>query len=212
MLSPEEKAEKESRKACKIEICDVLATRNPDGPEVDCDITKTWREEDIIKMLGNKSSWPWGKAVCKSKLALARETLARAMSEGDYQVALPSQTVRCTLDRKEGGEPYTVDIELAPKVKFKDGKAVDASLNWGKVSAPMLIYPLIYAGTGLDNSTNVLGPIVTRMVNEFTSKKCAAVKSELPSSKGNTEPASTPASPAAPASSPSPTPPVDKPQ
>ncbi len=44
----------------------------------------------------------------------------------------------------------------------------------------MLAYALIYAGTGLDNSANILGPEVTRMVNEFTTKKCAEVKAELP--------------------------------
>ncbi len=42
----------------------------------------------------------------------------------------------------------------------------------------MLVYALIYAGTGLDNSTNILGPEVVRMANEFTGKKCAAVRTE----------------------------------
>jgi hypothetical protein len=44
---------------------------------------------------------------------------------------------------------------------------------------------LIYASTGLDNSANILGPEVTRMVNEFTTKKCAKLKDDLPRSKGN---------------------------
>jgi hypothetical protein len=64
-------------------------------------------------------------------------------------------------------------------VKFKDGKATDAALNWGEASAPLLIYPLIYACTGLDNQTNVLGPKVVHMVNEFTTRKCTEVKAEL---------------------------------
>ena len=62
------------------------------------------------------------------------------------------------------------------KVKFNDGKATEATINWGPASAPLLIYPLIYAGTGLDNSTNVLGPEVVRLVNGFATKKCAEVK------------------------------------
>ncbi len=72
-----------------------------------------------------------------------------------------------------------VEIEIAPKVSFANGKAVTASLNWGEASAPLLVYPLVYAGTGLDNQTNVLGPEVVRMVNEFSTKKCAEVKAEL---------------------------------
>ena len=98
---------------------------------------------------------------------------------------MPTQKMRCTLAQKKEGEPYAVEVSIAPKVSFENGKAVSASLNWGEASAPMLVYALIYAGTGIDNSTNVLGPEVVRMVNEFTTKKCAEVKDELPSAKPN---------------------------
>jgi hypothetical protein len=180
VLTPEELAEKDARKACKQKLCDIVATREPNGDDVACDITKTWREEDIVKMLGGKINWPWGKAVCQSKLELQRKPLALAMSEPEYEIVMPSQTLRCTLAQKDKGDPYAIEITLAPKVKFKDGKASEAALNWGKASAPMFIYPLIYAGTGFDNSTNVLGPEVVRLVNEFTTKKCAELKAELP--------------------------------
>ena len=150
-----------------------------------CDITKTWREEDITKMLGGKIAWPWGKAVCQSKLEIKRADLAKAMSEAEYEVALEPQKVSCTLAQKDKGEPYVVKITMAPKVKFKDGKAIEASINWGEASAPLLVYPLIYAGTGLDNQTNVLGPQVVRMVNEFATRKCAEVKAELSGGKAD---------------------------
>jgi hypothetical protein len=184
-LTPEEKAEKEARKACKIKICDVLATKNADGDDVSCDITKTWREADITKMMGGKFTWPWGKAVCQSKLELKREPLAKAMSETSFKVVMQEQKVRCTLAQKDGSDPYVVEVAMSPKVAFKDGKATGATINWGEASAPLLIYPLIYAGTGLDNSTNFLGPEVVKMVNEFTTKKCAEVKAELPSNAPN---------------------------
>jgi hypothetical protein len=184
-LTPEEKAEKEARKACKIKICDIIATRDPAGDDVSCDIVKTWREAAITKMLGGKIDWPYGKAVCQSKLDLKREPLAKAMSEAKYEIVMPTQKMRCTLEQKKEGEPYAVEVSIAPKVSFENGKAVSASLNWGEASAPMLVYALIYAGTGIDNSTNVLGPEVVRMVNEFTTKKCAEVKAELPSAKPN---------------------------
>jgi hypothetical protein len=185
-LTPEEKAEKEGRKACKIEICDILATKEPMGDDISCDIVKTWRKEDITKMLGGKIGWPWGKAVCQSKLELKRAPLAKAMRETDYEIVMAAQTVRCTLARTDDdAEPYAVEVAMAPKVTFKDGKAVEASIGWGEASAPLLIYPLIYAGTGLDNSTNVLGPEMVKMVNEFTTKKCAKVKDELPSRRVN---------------------------
>jgi hypothetical protein len=121
-LTPEEKAEKEARKACKAKICDIIATRNTAGEDVSCDIVKTWREEDIAKMLGGKIEWPWGKAVCQSKLELPRAPLAKAMSEPEYEIVMPQQKVRCTLAQKEKGEPYVVEVTMSPKVKFKDGR------------------------------------------------------------------------------------------
>ena len=103
VLTPEELAEKEARKECKKKICDIIATRDPNGEDVACDITKTWREEDIVKMLGGKISWPWGKAVCQSRLELKRKPLALAMSESEYEIVMPAQKVRCTLAQKETG-------------------------------------------------------------------------------------------------------------
>jgi hypothetical protein len=182
VLTPEEKAEKEARKACKIKICDIIVTKNPLGDDVACDIVKTWREADITKMLGGQINWPWGKAVCQSKLELKREPLANAVAGGEHEVVLPTQKVSCKLNQKSEGEPYVVEVAMAPKVKFKDGKAIEAMLNWGEAMAPLFVYPLVYGGTALDNSSNVLGPEVVRMVNEFSTKKCAEVKNELPSS------------------------------
>jgi hypothetical protein len=178
-LTPEEKAEKEAREAGKAKICEIIATRDPVGEDVSCDIVKTWREEDIAKMLGGKISWPWGKAVCQSKIKLPRATLAKAMT------VVREQKVGCTLDQKKKGEPYVVELTMSPKVKFKDGKASEASVNWGPASAPLLIYPLIYNRHGLDNSSNVLGPEVVGLANAFTTKKCAEVKAELPAGKSN---------------------------
>jgi hypothetical protein len=173
VLTPEEKAEKDARKACKIKICDIIVTKNPVGGDVACDIVKTWREADIVKMLGGKITWPWGKAVCQSRLEVKREPLANAMGVGEHEVVLPTQKVSCKLNQKNEGEPYVVEVAMAPKVKFKDGKAVEAMLNWGEATAPLFVYPLVYGGTALDNSSNVLGPEVVRMVNEFSTKKCA---------------------------------------
>jgi uncharacterized protein YnzC (UPF0291/DUF896 family) len=177
-LTPEEQGEKDARKACKKKICDIIASRDPMGEDVSCDIVKTWREEDIVKMLGGRINWPWGKAVCESRLEVKRKDLALAMSEPVYDMTMPAQKLRCTLAQKEGGEPYAIEVTMTPTAKFENGKATVASVNWGEASASMFIYPLIYAGTGLDNSANVLGPEVVRMINEFTTKKCAEVMTE----------------------------------
>ena len=124
-------------------------------------------------MLGDKISWPWGKAVCQSKLELPRESLAKAMSEAEYEMVMPEQTVRCTLAQKDRRRALCRRGHHGAQGEIRGRQVLEATHQLGRGTAPMFIYPLIYAGTGLDNSTNVLGPEVVRMVNEFTTKKCA---------------------------------------
>jgi hypothetical protein len=179
----ETQAEKEARRACEAKICDIVASRDPSGEDVACDIVTTWPEEELVEAMGGRINWPWGGAMCQSKVTLERAAIVKAMSEASYEMTLPAQTARCALAQKEGGEPYVIEISVAPRLKFENGKAVEGQVNWGKASAPMTIYPLIYAGTALDNSTNALGPELVRVVNEFTTKKCTQVKATLPSPK-----------------------------
>ncbi len=181
VLTPEEKAEKESRKACKIAICAILRSKVTEGPDVACDIVKTWREEDIAKMVsGGKVDWPYGRAVCRTKLAVGRAPLAKAMTETRYELDVPKHRIRCELDRKSQAKPYVVEVEMAPKVTFENGKAVDARLNWGDLEAPTFAKGVLWPGSALDNSMNILGGEIVRMTNEFSGKKCDEVKDQLP--------------------------------
>ena len=112
--TPEEQAEKDARKACKQKICDIVASRDPTGEDVSCDIVKTGarrnrqdaRRQDRLAV---------GKAVCQSRLELKRKDLALAMSEPAYDMIMPAQKVRCTFAQKEGGEPYAIEVTLAPR-------------------------------------------------------------------------------------------------
>jgi hypothetical protein len=181
--TPEQRAQKEARDACKIEICDIIETRERQGPNVACDIGWTWRAEEIMDAVGGQLDWTWGKTVCRSKLHLKRAPLANAMRAPRASITVDTQTVRCALH--QDGKPYVIEVELAPRITFKNGKATDAKVNWGEVSAPAAIYPVLYAATGLDNSTNVLGPEFVRQINKFVRKDCAAVKGKLPGRRVN---------------------------
>lgn len=184
VLTPEEKKEKEQRKACKIQMCDVLYSKKAEGPDISCDIIKTWREEDVEEMVtGGKIDWPWGSAKCTTKLNVSREMLAKAASGDAYVGKLKPHTVACTLDRKSEGKTYDVTVGIAPEVTFEKGKAVKAQINWGKIEAPMLAYGVIWPGAKLDNSLNAMGGKVVQMVNEFMTTKCDEIKDLVPSRK-----------------------------
>jgi hypothetical protein len=179
VLTPKAKAEKEARKACQIEICDILSTKEPEGPDVACDIGWTWRPDEITDAVGDHFDWPWGRVVCQSKIRLQRAPLAKAMSEPGYELAMETQTVRCSLHENDG-KPVVIELALAPKVMFKGAEATKGQVNWGDVSAPAAIYPLLYLATNLDNSANFLGSEVVHQINKFIRKDCDAVKDELP--------------------------------
>ena len=136
-------------------------------------------------MLGDKIEWPWGKAECQSKLELPRAPLAKAMSEPEYEIVMPQQKVRCTLAQEGERRALRGRGHHVAQGEVQGQQGTEATVNWGPASAPLLIYPLIYAGTGLDNSTNVLGPEVVRLVNGFITKKCAELKAELSTGKAN---------------------------
>jgi hypothetical protein len=177
----EEYAQKAAREACKIEICDIIATREDQGANVMCDIGWTWRADEIVQALGGRIDWTWDKVACQTDVTVKRAPLANAMRVRDATIKGDRHTVRCTVD----GKPDVIEVELAPRVTFNNGEATEATVNWGDVSAPAAIYPLLYAATGLDNSTNILGPEVVRQVNKFIRKDCATVADQLPGRRVN---------------------------
>jgi len=181
--TPEEQAQKAAREACKIEICDIIETREQQGPDIACDIGWTWRGEEIVDAVGGRVDWTWGQAECETELRLERASLAEAMIAPRATLDVDMHKVRCAVH--QDGQPYVIEVELAPRITFKNGKATDARVSWGDVSAPAAIYPLLYGATGLDNSTNLLGPEVVHQVNKFIRKDCADVRDELPGRRVN---------------------------
>ena len=181
ILTPEERAEKAQRRICKVQICSIFSTKDPEGADIDCPIVKTWREEDIEEILGGgKLDWPWGKARCTAQLKLNRATLAAAAGTEGTVAKLEKHTITCSLDLKSDGASYDVKVDIKPEVTFAGGKATSARINWGAIDAPMLAYSVIWPGATLDNSLNILGGQVVKMANEFMGKKCNAVKDALP--------------------------------
>ena len=72
-MTPEEQAERDGRKACKVQICSALHDRKP-GDDISCDIVKSWRTEILDKVVGKAAvSWPWGRVMCKAPIKLKRD-------------------------------------------------------------------------------------------------------------------------------------------
>lgn len=177
-LTPEEKAEREARKACKVEICSVFHNRKADGADVSCNVLKTWRKEQLDKMMSKaKVSWPWGRVKCVADVKLKRADLIKGMTEAKYEAQLPKHEVKCEVER--GTEPKAeINFDFSPKVTFEGGKATKAYLNWGKIEAPALVKGAMWTATATDNTFNVLQGTIVEDINDFIGKKCEEVKDD----------------------------------
>src|SRR5262245_4085549 len=171
----EEKRERETRTACAVAICSTLHNHKPDSVHVSCAVTKTWRKEVLDKILSQaKLSWPWGYARCSTDLKLDRAVLVKAMLDAEVEVRLDSHDIRCELEGE--GEKYDIKLQISPKVTFKQGKAIKASLNWGKIVAPTLAKSALWSPTAADNSFGILQNTLVEDVNRFVETRCIEVK------------------------------------
>jgi hypothetical protein len=115
---------------------------------------KTWDERLGTKDLGAKDPGgqrPWGQragakelgpkveGLLGAKKVLTKRSTAPRLSMAcrcQFEGAFQKHDSRCELE----GETATheVKLQIQPKVTFSQGKAVKATLNWGKIAAPRL--------------------------------------------------------------------------
>jgi len=177
-LTPEEIAEREGRKACKVAICAAFHMKKAEGGDISCSVLKTWRKEQLQKMIERaKVSWPWGRVKCVADIKLKRGDLIKAMTEASYVTELDKHQVNCEIEREKDG-PAKISFACAPKVTFANGKATKAALNWGAIEAPTLVKGAMWTATATDNTFNVLQSTVVEDINDFIGPKCDEVKDE----------------------------------
>jgi hypothetical protein len=173
----EEKKERETRRQCAVALCATLHNHKPDTGDVTCSVQKTWRKEALSKIMQRgKVTWPWGYARCATDLKFDRAMLVKGMTSPDFEAQFDKHDIRCELEGEK--EKYEVQLQIQPKVTFKQGKAVKASLNWGKIEAPKLAKTALWSATAADNSFGVLQSIVVEDINEFIQTKCMETKEE----------------------------------
>lgn len=175
--TPEEKEERETRRKCAVAACSTLRNKKPDTGPLNCAVKKTWRKDVLNKIMSKgKVSWPWGNARCSGDLKIDRALLVQAMSGPEFEAKFDKHELRCEFDLEK--DKYSVKMQLTPKVTFKDGKAIKASMNWGDIEAPTLAKTALWPITAADNQLGVFQSMIVDDINEFIEAKCNEVKSE----------------------------------
>jgi hypothetical protein len=164
--------EKDKLKACEKNICQLILTRKAGGDELSCQLSKTWASEKISKGAEEKSiSWDFGDARCGLDLTLASATLVDSLTKPEHTLEVPEQTVKCEIERK--GEITPINVSLAPKLTFKNGKAEKAWLNVSRIEAPAVVKGAIWTAAKLEDNFGLFHSDMIEEINDFVHVECA---------------------------------------
>ncbi len=162
--------EEKAIKACERRLCTMVLGLQPTGPDLACNVAKTWDRDTLKKGESASVSWGFGDARCTVDLKLSRTDLVGALTAPKYTVVIPEHEVRCIVE--QDGKPRPVVAKLAPKLKFKNGKADKIWLNLGDVSGPTAVKATVNMAASLEDTLGIFHRSMLKSVNKFLHTKC----------------------------------------
>jgi hypothetical protein len=170
-FAQDSEADKAKLAQCERDVCGIIVSKQKDGPDVTCDLTKTWAGEDIEKGAREKSvPWGFGKTQCSIKINAKRSILVQALTSPEYTIKAEKQTVSCEIER--GTEKYPIKVSATPELKMKDGKVVGASLNIGEIEGATLIKGVVWTASTLEKNFGLFEKDLLREANKFIERQC----------------------------------------
>ena len=164
--------ERDALKACEKQICEIISKKEASGADFACKLTKTWNKSKIQEGIEKKKlSWGFGNAQCVVEVAVKRSEIVAAMSKPTHTIELPAQTVKCQVEREK--DTLDVNVTLAPKLQFKDGKAEKAWLGVKAIEGPAVIRGAIWTVAQAEDYFGLFHTDMVAEINEFTGQKCA---------------------------------------
>lgn len=177
-------AEKEKLTQCARELCSIIVSKNAKGPDLACDLVKTWEKEDIQKGADYKNiSWGFGSARCTAKFTAKRADLVAALTSREYTLKLGKQPVACEI----GTEKYTISATLAPELTLKDGAVTQGGLHMDDIQGSALIKGVVWTAAALENHFGLFEGDLVRESNRFMQKECPKILSSAQPAKPGTK-------------------------
>ncbi|WP_072390947.1 hypothetical protein [Hyphomicrobium sp. CS1GBMeth3] len=163
--------EMEALKACERRLCMMVLNKQPVGDDLTCDVQKTWAKSSLEEGKSKGMSWGFGDAQCKVDLKLERKDIVAALTRPKHTVKVPAHNVKCVVDRE--GQLKPVTARLAPKLKFKDGKADKVWINLEDIQGPDDVKSTVWAAAKLEDTLGVFHRPMIRSINKFLHRNCA---------------------------------------
>lgn len=157
-------------KSCEKDLCTMILTRDPKGPDLSCAVGKTW-SSDTLK--GGKKSgvtWMFGDVRCETAIRLSRADIVKAITAPAHTIKLKEQAVSCVVERN--GETKPVSIKLAPKIKFKNGRADKIWINLGDMTGPKDVTGTVWTAASLEDTLGIFHKPMLKGVDRFIQKQC----------------------------------------
>ena len=170
----EAKDEKDKLKACEVSLCQVVTKKGPPSGDFTCQLSKTWAKDKIKEgSASGKVSWVFGDARCSVDLKLERAAMVGALGAGETTLQFPEHTVNCEIEREKELTP--VKLKLAPKIVFKDGRAVTAWVNLKDVDGPSTMKGLAFTVAKLEDGLGIFHKSLIKAINHQITEKCPKV-------------------------------------
>lgn len=162
--------EEEAIKACERDLCTMILDKEPKGRDLACDLQKTWAKDSLEGGKSKGMSWGFGDARCKVDLNLSRDQVIAALTRPKYTVQVPAHSVQCVVIR--GEEEHPVKIRIAPKLKFKKGRADKVWINLEEIEGPADVRATVWTAANLEDSVGVFHRPMLRSINKFIHRRC----------------------------------------
>lgn len=157
-------------KACERQLCTAVLGRAATGPDVKCDVAKTWDRDTLKKGDSSSVSWGFGDARCAVDLNLSRADVIAALTQPKHVVRVPEHEVKCVVE--QDGKPRPVLVKLAPKLEFKNGKADKIWINLKNIDGPTSVKATVSLAASLEDNLGIFHRSMVKSVNKFLHTRC----------------------------------------
>ena len=157
---------------CAKDICTIIVSKKAKGPDLNCDLAKTWDKDQIQKGADSKNlSWGLGSAKCTAKVKAKRSELIAAVTAPETTFKLDRQSVACEI----GTDRYELRATMAPELTFKYGSTTAVSLHMDNIQGAPLIKGVVWTAATLEENFGILQSDMVREVNRFIKKECPKI-------------------------------------
>jgi hypothetical protein len=161
--------EKKKLYQCAKDLCGIILSKNPKGPDLVCDVTKTWDKDQLQKGADSKNiGWGLGSATCSAKFTIKRADIVSALTSPEAKFKAGRQSVACQV----GTDQYPISATLSPELKFKNGASTAGSLRIEDVQGAVLIKGAVWTAAQLERHFGIFEKDLVREVNRFVEKEC----------------------------------------